>query len=117
MSSIPQSTASTTSKITLSDDITAYFIKRGFQSSLVSSFLKRKSRLEFLTNEEIMYDFLEEHEQLDPIIYIGIEGNKGIESGKDKELLVKWSLTEESARNFCDNIRNDTIWTQQILKS
>ncbi|CAI2184053.1 19687_t:CDS:2 [Funneliformis geosporum] len=97
-------------------EITTYFVERGFQSSLVSSFLKRRSRLEFMTNEEIMFDFLEEREQMDPIIFIGIEGSEGVESGKDKELLVKWGLTEESARNLRHIVRNDTIWSQQVLK-
>ena len=51
--------------------ITTYFVERGFQSSLVSSFLKRRSHLEFMTNEEIMFDFLEERE-----LGIGIETAK-----------------------------------------
>ena len=39
-----------------------------------------------------------------------------MESGKDKELLVRWGLTKESARNLHHSVRNDTIWSQQVLK-
>ncbi|CAG8495557.1 13192_t:CDS:1 [Acaulospora colombiana] len=99
----------------LLSEITTYFVDRGFQSSLVSSFLARNTRLEFKSNDEIMLDFLEEREQMDPKIFIGIEGNEGVELGEDKKLLVKWGLTEEVANRIRDSV-HETIWSQRILK-
>ncbi|RHZ80411.1 hypothetical protein Glove_136g114 [Diversispora epigaea] len=96
-------------------EITQYFVNRGFQLSLVSSFLKGNSRLEFMTNEEIMLDFLDEREQMNPTIFVGIEGNKGVESGEDKKLLVKWGLTEEASNILRDGV-HDSTWSQQFLK-
>ncbi|RHZ77374.1 hypothetical protein Glove_180g101 [Diversispora epigaea] len=100
---------------TLITEITQYFINRGFQQNLVNSFLTRNSCLEFMTNEEIMFDFLDEREQMDPIIFIGVEGNEGVEPGEDKKLLVKWGLTEEASNKLRDDV-HDSIWSQQFLK-
>ncbi|CAG8639362.1 2707_t:CDS:2, partial [Diversispora eburnea] len=97
-------------------EITGYFVDRGFQLSLVSSFLARNSRLDFKTNEEIMFDFLNEREQLDPKIFIGIEGSEGVESGEDKELLMKWGLIEEATNELRDSVRDDAVWSQRVLK-
>ncbi|CAG8518511.1 15869_t:CDS:1 [Acaulospora morrowiae] len=99
----------------LLSEITTYFVDRGFKQNLVSSFLARNTRLEFKSNDEIMLDFLEEREQMDPTILIGIEGNEGVELGEDKKLLVKWGLTKEVANRIRDSV-HDTIWSQRILK-
>ncbi|CAI2183771.1 16619_t:CDS:1 [Funneliformis geosporum] len=127
MSTIPLSTSSTTPEAILcSDDptsdsyileIMAYFISRGFQPSLVRSFLERNCHLDLKTNEHLMFDFLEEREQLDPVIFVGIEGSgvNGIESGEDEKLLVKWGLTDETARELRQSVRDDDLWSQQIL--
>lgn len=63
-----------------------------------------------------MFDFLNEREQLDPIIFISIEGSEGVESGKDKELLMKWGLTEEATNELRGSVRDDAIWSQRVLK-
>jgi hypothetical protein len=89
----------------LISEIMAYFISRGFQPRLVRSFLERESRLEFKTNSEILFDFLQEREYIDPTIFIGVEGSDDVESGKGKNLLVKWGLTEEAA----DELRNSVL--------
>ncbi|RHZ83737.1 hypothetical protein Glove_88g46 [Diversispora epigaea] len=44
------------------------------------------SRLEFMTNKEIILNFLDECSA----IFVGIEGNESVKLGKDKKLLVKW---------------------------
>ncbi|CAG8788499.1 14261_t:CDS:1 [Gigaspora margarita] len=112
----------TINEITLSDEsllseITTYFVDRGFQSSLVRSFLEREVHLNLKTNAELMHDFLEERQQLDPKIFIGIEGSgvSDIASGEDKRLLVKWGFTEEVASKLRDSVCDDTIWSKQIL--
>ncbi|CAG8717917.1 5306_t:CDS:2, partial [Acaulospora morrowiae] len=99
----------------LLSEITTHFVDRGFQPSLVDSFLARSSCLEIKTNEEIMLDFLEEREQMDPTIFVGIEGNEGVELGEDKKLLVKWGLTEETADRLRSSVHGP-IWVQQVLK-
>lgn len=112
----------TINETTLSDEsllseITTYFVDRGFQSSLVRSFLERKVHLDLKTNAELMHDFLEERQRLDPKIFIGIEGSgvSDIASGEDKRLLVKWGFTEEVASKLRDSVCDDTIWSKQIL--
>ncbi|CAG8706573.1 5819_t:CDS:2, partial [Gigaspora rosea] len=73
----------------LLSEITTYFVDQGFQSSL----------------------------RLDPMIFIGIERSsvRGIASGKDKRLLVKWGLTEEVASELRDSVCDNTIWSKQLL--
>lgn len=125
MSTIPLSTSSTTPILlsdeptsdSLNNEIMTYFISRGFQPSLVKSFLEREVHLNLKTNEQLMFDFLEEREQLDPVIFVGIEGSgvSGIESGEDERLLVKWGLTDEAARELRQSVRDDALWSQQIL--
>ncbi|RHZ46637.1 hypothetical protein Glove_610g18 [Diversispora epigaea] len=114
---------STISEVTLPDnnddalltEITQYFVNRGFQRSLVSSFLAENSCLKFMTDEEVMLDFLDEREQMDSTIFVGVEGNKGVEPGEDKKLLVKWGLTEEAGNKLRNGV-HDSTWSQQFLK-
>ncbi|CAG8765300.1 19756_t:CDS:2, partial [Racocetra fulgida] len=89
----------------LLSEITAYFVDCGFQESLVRSFLEGEVHLDLRTNAELMFDFLEERQRLDPTIFVGIEGSgvSGIASGEDKRLLVKWGLTEEAASELRNN--------------
>ncbi|CAG8518544.1 8232_t:CDS:2 [Funneliformis caledonium] len=58
----------------LHSEIMAYFISRGFQSNLVRSFLEEEVHLDLKTNTELMFDFLEERQRLNPTIFVGIEG-------------------------------------------
>ncbi|CAG8491529.1 9412_t:CDS:1 [Acaulospora morrowiae] len=118
MSAVPEETLSsnlTNNNVNLLSEITTYFVDRGFQPSLVSSFLAGNYRLEFMTNEEIMLDFLDEREQMDPTIFVGVEGSEGVEPGEDKKLLVKWGLTEEASNRLRSSI-HDSAWSQRFLK-
>ncbi|CAG8704611.1 15539_t:CDS:1 [Cetraspora pellucida] len=101
----------------LLSEITAYFVDRGFQESLVRSFLEGEVHLDLRTNAELMFDFLEERQRLDPTVFVGIEGSgvSGIASGEDKRLLVKWGLTEEAASELRNSVCDDIIWSKQIL--
>ncbi|RHZ69721.1 hypothetical protein Glove_279g57 [Diversispora epigaea] len=118
-STIPEATlpGNSTSNIddTLLTEITQHFVNRGFQPSLVSSFLEGNSLLEFMTNEELILDFLDEREQMDPTIFVGVEGNEGVKTGEDKKLLVKWGLTEEASNRLRDGV-HDSAWSQRFLK-
>lgn len=87
-------------------EITAYFVERDFQCS----FLKG---LEFLNNEEIMFDFLGVREQLDPIMCIGIEGTEVV---KTRNCLWDAVLRKEESARSRDSVLSNTIWTQQVLK-
>lgn len=124
MSILPLSTLSTTPRTILSDEptsdsfdpeIMAYFISCGFQLSLVRSFLEREAYLDLKLNSEIMFDFLQEHQYIDLMIFVGIKGSSGVASGEDKNLLVKWDLTEEAASELCNSVLNDTLWSKQFL--
>lgn len=101
----------------LLSEIITYFISRGFQSSLVRSFLERETHLDLKTNAELMFDFLKERQQLNPTIFVGIEGSgiSGVTPGEDKRLLVEWGLTEETADELRDSVCNDTLWSKQTL--
>jgi hypothetical protein len=70
-------------------EIMAYFISHGFQLSLVKSFLEREVHLDLKLNSEIMFDFLQKRQYIDPIIFVGIKGSSDVTSGDDKNLLVK----------------------------
>ena len=63
-----------------------------------------------------MFDFLKERQQLNPTIFVGIEGSgiSGVTPGEDKRLLMEWGLTEETANELRDSVCNDT-WSKQIL--
>ncbi|CAI2181982.1 19557_t:CDS:2, partial [Funneliformis geosporum] len=137
MSSIPPSTASTARETTLFGDSTTetplsyestdpllseiitYFISRGFQSSLVRSFLERETHLDLKTNAELMFDFLKERQQLNPTIFVGIEGSgiSGVTPGEDKRLLVEWGLTEETANELRDISEGDDLWKKVVVSS
>src|SRR4051794_40705257 len=58
----------------LHSEIMTYFTSRGFQTNLVRSFLKREVHLDLKTNTQLMFDFLEERQRLNPTIFVGIEG-------------------------------------------
>ncbi|GET00242.1 hypothetical protein GLOIN_2v1555135 [Rhizophagus clarus] len=73
-----ETTVSTNDTISLLSEITSYFVRRDFQSSLIRSFLERKVHLDLKTNG----------------------GISGVVSGEDERLLVKRGLTEEAAREF-----------------
>jgi hypothetical protein len=96
-------------------EIMNYFIGRGFQQSLVRSFLEREAHLDLKTNSEIMFDFLQECQYIDSTIFIGVEGNSGVASGEDKSLLMKWGLTEKAASELRNSVIDDTLWSKQIL--
>ncbi|CAG8768349.1 12893_t:CDS:2, partial [Dentiscutata erythropus] len=88
----------------LLSEITTYFVDRGFQASLVRSFLEREARLDLKTNAELMFDFLVERQWLDPTIFIGIEGSSVSDIASEE-------VTSELRGSVCD----DTIWSKQIL--
>ncbi|PKY41675.1 hypothetical protein RhiirA4_396318 [Rhizophagus irregularis] len=124
MYTIPLSISSTTPRIKLHDEPTSdrfdheimkYFIGYGFEQSLVRSFMDREAHLDIKTNSEIMFDFLEERQYIDPTIFIGVEGNSGVASGEDKSLLMKWGLTEKAASELRNSVIDDTLWCKQIL--
>ena len=56
-----------------------------------------------------MFYFLQELRYIDPTIFIGID------VGEDKNLLIKWGLTEEAASELRDDVCDDIIWSNQIL--
>src|ERR1043166_9670518 len=98
-------------------EIMAYFISRGFQSNLVRSFLEVEVHLNLKTNTQLMFDFLEERQRLNPKIFVGIEGTaiSGVTSGDDKRLLMEWGLTEEASNELRNSVCNDILWSKQIL--
>ncbi|KAF0519689.1 hypothetical protein F8M41_016494 [Gigaspora margarita] len=103
----------------LLSEITTYFVDRGFQESLVRSFLEGEVHLDLRTNAELMFDFLEERQRLDPTIFVGIEGSgvSGIASGEDKRLLVKWGLTEEAASELRILSFEDIFYEKQFPRN
>lgn len=107
---------STNDTINLLSEIMTYFTDRGFQAGLVSSFLEREVHLDLKTDTDIMFDFMEERQQLNPIIFVGIEGSgvSGVTSGEDKRLLIEWGLTEEAANELRSSVSDD-LWSKQIL--
>lgn len=98
-------------------EIMTYFISRGFQSNLVRSFLEGEVHLDIKTNSELMFDFLEERQRLNPKIFVGIEGTgiSGVTSGDDKRLLVEWGLTEEASNELRNSVCDDILWSKKIL--
>lgn len=66
---------------------------------------------------QLMFDFLEERQQLNPKIFVGIEGTGigGVTSGDDKRLLMEWELTEEASNELRNSVCDDILWSKQIL--
>jgi hypothetical protein len=64
-----------------------------------------------------MFDFLKECQQLNPTIFIGIEGSdiSNVTPDEDKRLLIEWGLTEETANELRNSVCNDTFWSKRIL--
>ena len=98
-------------------EIMDYFISRGFQSNLVRSFLEVEVHLNLKTNMQLMFDFLEERQRLNPKIFVGIEGTgiSGVTSGDDKRLLMEWGLTEEASNELRNSMCDDILWSKQLL--
>ncbi|GET58753.1 hypothetical protein GLOIN_2v100066 [Rhizophagus irregularis DAOM 181602=DAOM 197198] len=66
---------------------------------------------------QLMFNFLEERQQLNPKIFVGIEGTgiSGLTSGDDKRLLMEWELTEEASNELRNRLCDDILWSKQIL--